>query len=293
MDTEAEIDQAARMLPPSPSLVKTRNRTVTNPDVPQLRRIGLFHLPCVEVNDDISDSLTEKPITEALFTFEDQLLNSCHLPQLKDELPIDLSFLSRSNDSIDAPELSINHSEVSIDVQLESKDSQVHIEPIRDLVASFDGDTSVSSCESRGVCEWLTIKPVDLYYRQISLLMMLRPTTQLRFLHQPHRPPVEAQRTSQIGPESPSRTCSGGYLNSVAQSMTILHLLRRRIRNQTLHRCLQMPVQKRRLSKLLSGECWRQQSTIRRPGLRHCFQTRGRVWTSTLGVASDVGLVYK
>ena len=42
-NTEAEIDQAARMLPPSPSPVKTRNRTVTNPDVPQLRRIGSFY----------------------------------------------------------------------------------------------------------------------------------------------------------------------------------------------------------------------------------------------------------
>jgi hypothetical protein len=59
---------------------------------------------------------TEKSLSEDIFAFEDPFLTSPILPQLKDEPPMGLSFLSRSNDSIDAPELSITHSEVSIEV---------------------------------------------------------------------------------------------------------------------------------------------------------------------------------
>ena len=73
------------------------------------------------------------------------------LPQLKDEPPLDLSFFSHSNDSVDPSNLSIGHSEVSMDIPVESKDNEVHINTITDLVAPSEEDTSYSSCESRGM----------------------------------------------------------------------------------------------------------------------------------------------
>jgi hypothetical protein len=68
------------------------------------------------------------------------------LSHLKDEPLLDLSFLSRSGDSIDAPNVSIEHADVlaGIDVRLADEGA------IADIVAPSGDDTSFSSCESRG-----------------------------------------------------------------------------------------------------------------------------------------------
>jgi hypothetical protein len=76
------------------------------------------------------------------------------LPEIKDEPLLDISFHSRSGDSINASNLSIEHSEVSIAGLGEPLIDET---AIADLVAPSGEDTSVSSCSSRGEVPFILV----------------------------------------------------------------------------------------------------------------------------------------
>ena len=78
-------------------------------------------LPSVGV--DIPEWVVFRPVAEP---------HVSELPQVNDELPLDLSF-SYSNDSVDPSNLLISH---SMDISVRSKDNEVHINTITDLIAA-------------------------------------------------------------------------------------------------------------------------------------------------------------
>jgi hypothetical protein len=148
-DPELKLERDVPMLPPSPSPFKGRKKTSSPFNENELAaKLGLRFptyqgiLLLTVSSTVLKYSFIDCKPADDPFAIDDNLL-----PLLKDESLVDFSLLSRSGDSIEVSNASIQRSEVSITgigVPLVEEGT------IAEIVAPPGDDTSCSSCESRG-----------------------------------------------------------------------------------------------------------------------------------------------